>query len=122
MSKFISSMTAPLTTQSGALVVPPEVQHFLERLLEDAGIAPENPELRLTMLAELAARLQQQIILDLLDKLDQAKFDEFEKIMETNPSPERIISFLKLSIPGNIEIVSQTMLDFKDTFVSAATE
>jgi hypothetical protein len=49
MSKFISSMTAPLTTQSGALVVPPEVQHFLERLLEDAGIAPENPELRLTI-------------------------------------------------------------------------
>jgi hypothetical protein len=29
---------------------------------------------------------------------------------------------LKLSIPGNVEIVSQTMLDFKDTFVSAATE
>lgn len=115
-------MTAILTTQSDAIAVSPEVQQFLERLLEDAGIAPENPDLRFTMLAELAARLQQQVILDLLDKLDQQKFDEFEKLMETNPSPERIISFLKLSIPQNVEIVSQTMLDFKDTFVSAATE
>lgn len=115
-------MTVPLTTPSGAQIMPPEIVHFLNRILEEAGIAPENPELRTTMMSELAARLQQQIILDLLDKLDQQKFDEFEKLMETNPSPDRIISFLKLSIPGNVEIVAQTMMDFKDTFVTAATE
>lgn len=114
-------MTGPLTTQPGALVIPPEVQHFLERMLDDAGIAPQNPDLRTTMMAELAARLQQQIILDLLDKLEQGKFDEFEKLMETNPSPDRIIGFLKLAIPGNVEVVSQTMLNFKDTFVAAAS-
>ncbi len=114
-------MTAPLTTHPDAIIIPPEVEHFLSRMLEDAGIAPQNPELRTTMMSELAARLQQQIILDLLDKLDQQKFDEFEKMMETNPSSDRIIGFLKLAVPGNVEIVSQTMLNFKDTFVAAAS-
>lgn len=114
-------MSGSLTNQSGTQTLPPEVQHFLERMLDDAGIAPDSMQLRGTMLAELSARLQQQLILDLLDKMPENKFDEFEKLMEGNPSSDRIIAFLKLSVPNHTEVVAQSMTSFKDNFVAGAT-
>ncbi|MCX6781166.1 MAG: hypothetical protein NT003_03590 [Candidatus Magasanikbacteria bacterium] len=111
------SSTLPTQTQS----LPQEVQFFLERMLDDAGIAPDNVQLRGVMVTELAGRLQQQLILDLLDKMAEDKFPEFETLMETNPSSDRILLFLKLSIPNNDEIVAASMLAFKNTFVASAT-
>lgn len=114
-------MSGSLPTEFDTIMLSPEIKHFLSRLLEDAKIAPDSAELRETMLTDLAARLQQQIILDLLDKMPEATFDAFEKLMETNPSPERIISFLKLNIDNHVDLIAQSMMNFKDNFVAAAT-
>lgn len=114
-------MSGTLTNQSDAATVAPEVQHFLERMLEDAQIAPDNIELKSTMLGELAARLQQQLILDLLDKMPEAKFPEFERLMEGNPSSDRILAFLKVSVPTHADVVAHSMMNFKDNFVAGAT-
>src|SRR3989338_4451315 len=109
-------MLGTLTNNSATQTVPAEVQQFLERMLEDARIAPDNVELRGTMLGELAARLQQQLILDLLDKMPETKFDEFEKLMEGNPSSERILAFLRLAVPNHADVVAHSLMNFKDNF------
>lgn len=114
-------MLGTLPTELDTVALSPEIRHFLTRLLEDAGITPTNEELTEKMLGDLAARLQQQIILDLLDKMPEATFDAFEKLMETNPSADRIIGFLKLNVENHADLIAQSMMNFKDNFVTAVT-
>lgn len=113
-------MPGTLTIGGVDIAIPSEVLFFLERLLEDANIKPTNDELRQTMMQELAGRLQQQLVLDLLNNLPEGKFDEFEQLMSGNPTQERIMLFLKMSVPHSDDVIGQSLLEFKDVFLANA--
>lgn len=113
-------MPGTLTIGGVDIAIPSEVLFFLERLLEDANIKPTNDELRRTMMQELAGRLQQQLVLDLLNKLPEGKFDEFEQLMSGNPTQDRVMLFLKMSVPQSDNVISQSLLEFKDVFLANA--
>ncbi len=115
-------MSATVTIDGSDATLPSEVLIFLERLLEEAHAKPTNDELKKVMITELAGRLQQQVVLDLLNKLPQEKFDEFETLMTQHPEQNHITSFLKTSVPGSEEIVAQSLLDFKDVFLASTAE
>ena len=111
-------MSVVATIDGNEITIPEEVLIFLERVLEEGNIKPTSEELKKTMITELAGRLQQQVVLDLLNKLPEDKFDAFESTMTNHPDQEHIMLFLKASIPNSQEIIAQSLLDFKDVFLA----
>ncbi len=107
-----------MTDENGVLI-PDDVRLYLERLLIEAGIQPTNAELRTSMITELFGRVQHQIFLDLLAKLSDERLAEFEQLATSGAPESQISLFLQGAVLNSSDVVAQSLLDFKDTFLSS---
>ncbi len=112
-------MIGSLPTDAAAAAAPQMLITYLERLFEEAHIAPTTEDLRTTMMEETLARLQQHIMLDLLNALPDKKMEDFKVLLEQAPDAEHLTNFLKVSVPNSEDILGKSLAEFKDTFLSA---
>lgn len=59
------------------------------------------------VMERLGAIVYQEVMLRVLDILNEEDKDEFEKLIEKNPDPENVFSWLAVKIPNIDEIVGE---------------
>ncbi len=112
-------MSVPLSQNNSTELGKQLLMTFLARMFEEAKISPTTEELRETMMKETLQRLQHHLLLDLLGALPENRMEDFKKIAEEKPDQEKIMNFLKEAIPNSDEIIGESLLEFKNTFLNA---
>lgn len=98
-----------------------QIKEYLEKnILAELGLENLPPKKLEDFLAMLAEVIQGRINLRLLDELDDAAKDEFEKLLAAKSSGDKVRDFLKGKIQNFEEIVAQTIAESKQEIVERA--
>lgn len=85
-----------------------------QNIIEILGINSLPEEKQKEAMEKLGAIVYQEIMLRVLDILSEEDKDEFEKIIEKNPDPETMFSFLGEKISNFDEIVEEEAKKLRD--------
>lgn len=96
----------------------PEITVFLEKMLEEGGMADVEPGVKQQMLDDLGLRLQNAIFVALLERLPEQDLPTFNTLVEEKASQEQIQQFLTARIPNLEEVTAQAMMDFRKMYVT----
>lgn len=99
--------------------IAPETRQFLERLLEETHGNKIPVALKEEMLADLNPRLENDLITSLIHALPHEYSDEFDRLMETNPEPQKVNEFFLSHIPNAKKVISSTLTEFYNLYLSA---
>lgn len=98
--------------------IDPSIREFLEKLMQEKGIAVSDPDVREEMLNDLNQRLQAKLFAVILTKLQGPALKEFEKLLaETPPDPLKVQGFLQDKVPDAGNVFAQAMLEFRDAYL-----
>ena len=104
----------------------PEIKEFIKQILADAGQTDLPKEVEEQMIEDLNTRLEDRLILTAMEALEPKKQMELEKIStETKDASVRaktIEKFLTSNIPEYQNIFAQSLLDFRNLYVSATKQ
>lgn len=115
----MDSQQTPQANQQ--LTIPMEVKNFLESLLNDAGMATVDAEMREEMIKELYVRLDNYFTSTIVNNLPPENMEEFIKMNEEKKPQAEIEQFLKDKIPNAQDIFAKTFMEFRDLYLGNAT-
>lgn len=96
---------------------PEEIRVFLEDLLQEAGIAPEQAELKDEMIDDLETRLQTRLMQVLAENADEQTLETFSGMVEQDPVGAQ--EFLASKINNLPQLFFQAMAEFREAFLKA---
>lgn len=97
----------------------PEIHQYLKQLLVDAGQTDLGTELEEVMIQDLAARLEDRLILAAVEKLPQEKQEELANLASDKNNAKEVMDFLQTNIPDYDEVFAQALIDFREVYLSA---
>ena len=92
------------------------IHSFLVALLHDAGQTDLGSELEEVMVQDLAARLEDRLVLVCVQYLSDAQQEEVKKIADT----EAVMAYLKQEVPDFERVVAQALVDFREVYIAAS--
>ncbi len=66
---------------------------YAKQIVDEKGDLPE--EVKRSMINDILASMNDHLNAEILTRLTPAGFDEFNKLLDTNPSPEAVIKFIE---------------------------
>lgn len=113
-------MTAQATTTSkNTVVIPVEIQLFLENLIKEANIPTYDDESKQQMVRELFERLDKYIALKIAEYLTDEEAEQFIKMNEEKKSQKELDAFIAEHIPDAQVVFTQAFADFRDFYLTA---
>lgn len=97
--------------------IPQETKDFFDRILTEAGLHNLAPTLKEKMYQDLSSRFNEWIYQDLKKHLKPKKLQDFESLVEKGVSSEELQNFFLKNIPNCQNLIAESMLTFKDTFL-----
>lgn len=97
------------------------IDAFLDEILKEQGQADLPTDVYQELKNDLRDRLNNLLIARFTAALSDTQIDEFSSLLDTNPSDEQIQEFFTKHIEKTDEVVAQTLLDFRNTYLSAAS-
>lgn len=85
-----------------------------KNIIEILGINKLPPEKQGEAMEKLGAIVYQEVMLRVLDILSDEDKDEFEKLIEKDPNPEKMFAFLSEKIPTIDQIVAEEAKSLRD--------
>ncbi len=98
----------------------PEIHKFLQDLLHDAGQTDLGKELEDQMIEDLNTRLEDRLMLAAMEKLTESQQLQLEGMVEQKKDTAEIQKFIEQSIPEYTKVMSEAMMEFRDTYVAAS--
>ena len=92
------------------------IHSFLVELLHDAGQTDLGSELEEVMVQDLAARLEDRLVLVCAQYLSEAQQEEVKTINDT----ETVMAYLKQEVPDFETVVAQALADFREVYIAAS--
>ncbi|OGE31693.1 hypothetical protein A2631_00925 [Candidatus Daviesbacteria bacterium RIFCSPHIGHO2_01_FULL_44_29] len=113
------SPTKPRSSQGPSLAaqLPQEVRVFLESIIEDAGIATLEGQMRDDLIEELYTRLDTFILSRIVEKLTPDQLKVFTKMAEDGKSRQELEEYLKENIPNAVESFAEAMMEFRELYL-----
>lgn len=96
---------------------PFQLQVFFDKLLDEAGFGGVSSELKKAMIQDLSLRLETWLFQDLKKHLKEKELQQLEELISQGASQQELQGFLVKTIPDCQNIIAQSILDFKDTFL-----
>ncbi|MGH7141463.1 MAG: DUF5663 domain-containing protein [Minisyncoccia bacterium] len=90
---------------------------FIDKLVEEKGLANLEPDVLAEIKTDLGARVEDRINAALLEAMPKDKLDAFEKLLDSG-SPEEAQAFCREHIPNIDEVAAETLLDFRRTYLN----
>lgn len=94
-----------------------QTKAFFDRIFEEAGFQNLSPALKEKMYQDLTSRLSEWLFQDTKKHLSKEQLKKFEDLVAQGASQEELQAFLLQNIPDCQNIIAQSMLNFKDTFL-----
>lgn len=99
----------------------PNIKKFLQDLLLEAGMG-ELPEAdRESMLNDLYVRLEDRLMLAVLDALPDDRRADFQSRIEADDmSAEQVEQYIRENLPSYQQVFAQAFAEFRQLYLSAA--
>lgn len=98
----------------------PQIHTFLLELLHDAGQTDLGHDIEELMVQDLAVRLEDRLMLTLMQHLSTEQEEELKKITGEGKSTEELMNYCKEKIPDFEKIIAEAMLDFREVYIQAS--
>src|SRR3954465_2866343 len=96
-------------------IIPPEIQTFLEKLLEDKKIKVSD-ELKEMMISDLYDRLEVRFYQIIIEHLSPNELDNLSEVAEGGQDEVR--SFLRKNIKDIDKLFAEAMDEFREAFLA----
>lgn len=96
------------------------IHKFLLELLHDAGQTDLGPDIEELMIQDLAVRLEDRLMLTLMQHLNTQQEEELKKMTQEGKSTGELMNYCKEKIPDFEKIISEAMLDFREVYIQAS--
>jgi aspartyl/asparaginyl-tRNA synthetase len=92
------------------------LEAFTNKLLEEKGLTSLDPEILVEAKKDIMEKAEDKIKATIFENIPENKLEEFNKLMEDN-NEENLQKFIKETLPNIEELIAQTLLDFKNTYL-----
>src|SRR5947207_1123304 len=92
------------------------ISEFASKLIHEKGLDDLDPEIKEQAKNDLSSRIEDHINAAILSKLHKQQLMEFESILNAS-NQTQIQEFLKKSIPDMDNLIAQTLIDFRITYL-----
>ena len=97
-------------------------QQINDNIIKTLGIDTLPEEQQKDAIERLGSLVYQEVMLRVLDIMSDEDKDSFEKLIETNPDPEIMFTFLNEKIPNLNEIIDEEAKKLRDESADIMTE
>lgn len=98
------------------LSMPEPIRQFLETLLSDAGLEESASELKLMMMNDLFADLQNKLFLSLSQAFTEDQLETYERMAGVDQNQAMI--FARETLPDLDGILNRAMAEFRQSFLN----
>jgi len=98
-----------------SVLIPAELEQFLNDLIIDSGLEKTEPALKEMMLTDLTDRLNTQLSFTLAQNLNEQELETFEKLAAVDQS--QAIAYLTDIKPQMQQIILDALAEFRKTFL-----
>lgn len=99
------------------LKIPPEIQSFLENLIQDAGITPLDEAMKEEMVLEIYSRFDNFLTTTIIKNMPPEYLDGFIKLNEESRPKEEIEKFMREKMPNSEKVFAKAFIDFRDIYL-----
>ena len=92
------------------------LEQYIDKLVEEKNFGELEPEVLAQIKSDIGERLERRINASLLEHMPENKLDELEQKMNAN-DVEGVRKLCEDSIPDLQEVIAQTLLDFRRTYL-----
>lgn len=100
--------------------IAPELDLFLDRLIEETHGATLPADLARDMKRDLYGRLENHLMAATIQALPTEHATAFESLMSGAPATEEVQNFFKQHIPDYSNMYAEALLEFRDVYRGAA--
>lgn len=90
---------------------------YVNRLIQEKGFTDVQEEVMSELKMDLEKRVEKVLYAEILKALPPEKLEEFEKLLDEDVSEEVTQNFLKEHIEGMENIITTTLVRFKDIYI-----
>ncbi len=95
-----------------------EVLTYLELLLEKKGMGGMPANILSDMIMDLYGRFDHFMTLSVIQKMKPDKYKEFDKLIESNSTPEKTMKFMEENVENLQEVIKEAMEEFEKVYLS----
>jgi hypothetical protein len=92
------------------------LESFIDRLLEEKGLQNMEPAVLAEMKADLLERVADRLNAEMIAAMPQEKISELNELMDGG-NPEEVRAFLTSNVPNFDNVLAQTLLNFRTTYL-----
>jgi hypothetical protein len=96
-----------------------QVLTYIKLLLQKKGMDIMPPDILADMILDLYGRFEAYLMVSLLNRIDPAKYAEFDEAVESEDQAARAVEFFKENLPDYNEAIMDAMADFEKTYLEA---
>lgn len=93
------------------------IEQFLESIIDYADEGDITPDMRQDMMAALSQQLDSALMAGALEVLPEDKLDEYEQLISSQPSAEKLQQFFSQNIPNLQDVYRLVMVEFRRQYV-----
>lgn len=108
-----------INTNSTQITISPEIQGFLEALIDQAKMVSIDENMRQQLVAELYKRLDNFLTAKLVDHIPPENFNQFIKLNQEGKSQEEVNQFLKNTVPNAELVFANAFNEFRDLYLGS---
>lgn len=97
----------------------PNIKRFLEGLMAEAGTNQLPADEQKTMMDELYVRLEDRLVLAVMDALPEDKKTEFQGMLDGDEieSPEQVQEYIVKNLPGYEQVFVAAFASFREDYL-----
>ena len=97
---------------------PQDITEFIRRLVEEKNFENIDSEIVTQIRADLTERVEDRINATILENMPKEKLEEFNAFLDSTNS-EEIQAFCQSNIVNLDEVIAETLVDFRNTYLNA---
>jgi hypothetical protein len=101
----------------------PNIKKFLQNLILEAGMGEAPVSDQEAMIQDLYVRLEDRLMLAVMDSLAPEKKSEFEaKIEEEDLTAAQVEEYIRKNVPGYEQVFAKAFAEFRELYLSGAAQ
>lgn len=106
------------TKQPQQIVIPPEIQAYLESLIQEANVPVFDDKQKQELVRYLFDRLDKFLAAKIVENMKPEDTETFIKMNEDKKSREEIDAFIKEHMQNPQEVFTRAFVDFRDFYLT----
>jgi hypothetical protein len=92
---------------------------YINQLMQMQGVTENvDPEVRAELFADLQQRAVDFMNRRLLDAMDDTTVDEFQKLLDSNPTDPAVVQkFIEERVPNRDQVATDALIEFRNLFL-----